>query len=646
MAKFDVYDLECLKNLFTYTGYDYQNNIWHQFVICKWRNDTKELYEYLDNLKFQVGYNNENYDYPLLHYFIENKKYFLTLDGDTIAKYLYAKSQEIINAEFPSIKDKNKFIKQLDLFRVWHYNNKARRTSLKDLEFAMRMENIEEMPIHHTTICKEGDEILILSYNKNDVTATYKFFLITLGRTNNPLYKGKNKIEIREKLNKKFKLNCLNYPDVKIGESLICKLYALGTNQSEYDIRKAGGTPRKTIKLKECIPHWANFETKEFNELKEKFMNTKVKGDNLKGAIEFSCIFHGCKIDYGLGGAHSCIRPGIYDTDDYWMILDEDIGSLYPSIAIQLGLYPQHLGKLFYEIYDKDIVSVRLAEKKKPKAERDNVIMEGYKLAANGTYGKSNEETSFLYDPLYTLKTTIGGQMFISLWTEKLVKAIPEIKFLQHNTDGITYLLPRKDLQKAKQVAQEMTDLTGLYIEDNEYSKMILRDVNNYIAVYTDSTPEHEHCKLKGCFEIDKEFHKDSSMRIVPIALKNYFVNNIPIRDTILNHKDIYDFCLRLKTNSLSTPKLDYYDFKDEEFKTKILDRTTRYYISKGGGGLYKDFGNGRTSGVNVGFSVTIFNTYEKKDIKDYKLNYDFYIAETYKVKNTVTTGQLELFSL
>ena len=50
-------------------------------------------------------------------------------------------------------------------------------------------------------------------------------------------------------------------------------------------------------------------------------------------------------------------------------------------------------------------------------------------------YGKSGEETSVLYDPLYTMKTTIGGQMFLSLWTEKLVKAIPEIRFIQHNTE-------------------------------------------------------------------------------------------------------------------------------------------------------------------------------------------------------------------
>ena len=34
----EVYDLECLINLFTYTGYDVTNKQWYQFVICPWRN--------------------------------------------------------------------------------------------------------------------------------------------------------------------------------------------------------------------------------------------------------------------------------------------------------------------------------------------------------------------------------------------------------------------------------------------------------------------------------------------------------------------------------------------------------------------------------------------------------------------------------
>ena len=632
----EVYDLECLTNLFTYTGFDCKEKKYYQFVICKWRNDLEELYKHLFRDKLtQVGFNNEGYDYPLLHHLINHYEEYKYCDGQDVAGRLYQKSQAIIDMEFSTIADKNKFIRQIDLYRIFHYNNKARSCSLKDLEIAMRMDNIEEMPIHHSTWCKEGDEDCILSYNKNDVEATYKFLLVTLGKTDFPLYKGKNKIELRQKLHKKFGLNCLNYPDVKIGEQLILKLYCDKTGINSYELKNGEKSPRSSIKLKDCIPHWANFETKEFNEVKKKFENTIIK--NIKGEFGFSMMFHGQKLDYGTGGLHSCIKSGVYKADDYWTIIDEDIGSLYPSLAIQLGLYPEHLGKDFYDIYNKDIVSVRLKEKSKPKKERDMVIMEGYKLAANGIYGKSGEESSFLYDPLYTMRTTIGGQMFLSLWTEKLVKAVPEIKFLQHNTDGITYLIPRKDVDKAKAVGKEMTSLTGLFIEDNVYKLFVVRDVNNYLAQYEDGS-----VKFKGCFEIDKEFHKDPSMRIVPIALRNYYIDNIPIQETILNHTDIYDFCLRLKTNSKSQAM--YRCVKDKKVVDIPLDRTTRYYISKTGGTLFKDFGEGRLSGVNVGYYATIFNRYVKKDIKDYNLNYNFYISEAMKIRNSIDDGQLSLF--
>ena len=43
--------------------------------------------------------------------------------------------------------------------------------------------------------------------------------------------------------------------------------------------------------------------------------------------------------------------------------------------------------------------------------------------------------------------------------------------------DGITYLCPRKDINKVNKVKEEMTNLTGLYIEDNIYTKFVVRDV-------------------------------------------------------------------------------------------------------------------------------------------------------------------------
>lgn len=327
----EVYDLECLRNLFTYTGYDPKKNKYYQFVICGWRNDLELLYDHLNRDKLiMVGYNNESYDYPLVHHILNHYEKYKHYTGQEIATALYDKSQEIIEQEFSVIADKNKYIFQIDLYRIHHFNNKARIASLKDIEIAMNLPDVREMPIHHTTWCKEGDEIEILSYNKWDVYSTYLFFLVTIGKTDNPIYKGRNKIELRQQLQKKFNIPCLNWPDVKIGEQLILKLYSDKTGINLYDLKKSGGTKRSEIALKDCIPHWANFETKEFNSIKNKFQNTIIS--NIKGSFSESLIFHGIKMDYGTGGLHSCIKSGIYEADDYWMILDEDIGLIVAQV--------------------------------------------------------------------------------------------------------------------------------------------------------------------------------------------------------------------------------------------------------------------------------------------------------------------------
>ena len=319
--------------------------------------------------------------------------------------------------------------------------------------------------------------------------------------------------------------------------------------------------------------------------------------------------------------------------------------ALYPSIAKSLSLYPEQLGIPFIHQYS-NFIDTRIAEKHKPKEIRDNVLIEGYKLVLNGTYGKSGEEKSFLYDPLYKYKTTIAGQLFISMWAERMVEAVPELVFLQINTDGITIRIPKNKLEEIRKVNNQLTEETTLVIEEAFYSKMCTRDVNNYIAVYTDSTPEHEHIKLKGDYEIYKEFHKDPSMRVVAQAVKDYFVYGTPVEDTVKNCRNIYDFCMQLKTNSKSTPYFRHFDESGNLVDDK-LNRMTRYYISidgKSSGVLYKKFDGNRINGVNVGYSVTIFNKYIEKNWDDYKINYRFYIAEAHKLIDPLIKKELNLF--
>ena len=64
------------------------------------------------------------------------------------------------------------------------------------------------------------------------------------------------------------------------------------------------------------------------------------------------------------------------------------------------------------------------------------------------------------------------------MWSERWIKAVPEVKFLQSNTDGQTILIPRSKLHLIREVNEQLTKETGLTIEEVFYKKMIIRDVN------------------------------------------------------------------------------------------------------------------------------------------------------------------------
>lgn len=309
---------------------------------------------------------------------------------------------------------------------------------------------------------------------------------------------------------------------------------------------------------------------------------------------------------------------------------------MYPSIIAKNGYYPEHLGEFFLELYS-NFLNTRLTEKEKPKKERNPVIMEGYKLMVNGIYGKFNSETSPFYDPLVAMSTTITGQLSLSMLIESLSVSIPNIQWIQANTDGITAKVPKKYEQEFYRISKEWEEITKLTLEYAKYTKMIVRDVSNYIAVY-----DYGDVKLKGCFEIDKELHKDPGMRIVPIALKKYFVEGIPVEETIQNHNDIYDFCLELKVNK-DWKTVHKHLNNDKRIVNEDLGRITRYFISGSSGTLLKVHKtDGRVTHINKGFGIKVFNKFFKSD--DYNINYNYYIIEARKIINQIEDHQLSLF--
>ena len=211
------------------------------------------------------------------------------------------------------------------------------------------------------------------------------------------------------------------------------------------------------------------------------------------------------------------------------------------------------------------------------------------------------------------------------------------LTMLQVNTDGITVRIKKTDLELYYSICKEWEAYTKLTLEYVEYSKMVIRDVNNYLAVTTKGK-----VKYKGAFEIDKDYHKDNSFKIIPIALSEFFVKGIPVEETITNHHNIFDFCGRQK-------------FKGGDYGTtstiignKLVvekqQKNVRYYVSNKGGSFIKNYQKGTTEVINKGYQITIFNTYIKSEIKQYDINYSFYIKECNKELDNILDKQLTLF--
>lgn len=626
----EIYDLEIFVNLFTYTGINKQTNEVKQFRIGIGQNDLSDLLCHLLSLSAMIGFNNLNYDYPILHFLITNAKELNKLTNDEITYKIYLKSQEIINSEYSEIRGKDVKIPQVDLYRIHHFDNKAKRTSLKDLEIVMGFEKVEDLPYSYNHTVAENEVEKILEYNLNDVKATLMFYIKSL-----------EAIKLRQELGKEFDLSLINFNDPKIGAEIFAKIISEEEDISIYDLKQLR-TNRKFINLGECILPIIKYKSKEFNKILNKLKNTTIT--QTKGAFEESVIYHGFKYDFGTGGIHGCTSPGVYIPSENEVIKTCDVTSLYPSLAIQNNFYPEHLGESFVRIYER-VFNKRNEAKKTASYHKNlglndtknNAINEGLKLALNGVYGKSNDQYSFFFDPKFTMQITINGQLLLTMLAEQLADA--GFKVLMINTDGIECIVNKDNILIYHSICAEWQRLTKLNLEFDEYKKMIIRDVNNYIAVY-----KNNKVKYKGTFEIDKLFHKDPSNKILRIALSRYFVDGISVSETIRNHTNILDFCKRFKATQGWHSELRTVN-KDAILNVIKLQKTNRYFISNKGGTYLKVHEDERVEQIEAGWLSTIMNTYDKDLwMSDYNINYEYYIIECNKIINVIENKQLNLF--
>lgn len=629
-----VTDYETLINCTVLVAEHYLTDEQRVFIICPWINQLPELIEFLEGGKkekeWHISFNGLSFDSQITEFILRSKKILLQKTSEEVALLIYLEAQKIIgkqeNRDFAQYSEKDLQIKQIDVFKLNHWDNPAKRSSLKWIQYSMDWFNIQDMPIDHSTEITTQEQLdTIVSYCKNDVRSTKRIMELS-----------KEQINLRKSLTGEYNINLYNASEPRISKELFLHFLEQETGIPKYELKNSR-TRRDLIRVEDIILPYTSFKTETFQVLLNNFKNLVINARDTKGGFKYNFTHKGVRTDFGLGGVHGCTNSGVYESKDGMIIMSSDVVSYYPNLGIRNKWAPAHLPKeIFCRLYEWFFEERKKIPKKDPK----NYV---YKIILNSTYGLSNDENSFLYDPEFTMRITINGQLSLMMLYEMLSEGIPGSIPLMQNTDGLEMMIPIEYKEKYLEICAAWEAITQLQLEHDQYQKMVIGDVNNYIAVNTDGK-----AKCKGRFEFENlALHKNKSFLIVPKALFAYFIKDIPPEQFLQDNRNIFDYCGGVKIKG--DWRFEQTCVINQQIVKTPLQKTLRYYISEKGCKIIKVHKeDGREIQLESGkWMQQLFNVYEEKPWKDYNIDESYYLDKIYKEIHNIlppAKKQLSLF--
>lgn len=702
-----VYDIEVFQNIFHCSAINTETKEVHKFEISSRKNQLSELISFfkqvnlpvswndnyttncsIDSDKIFCGYNNLHYDNPVINYIIEYEHVLAENPVPVITNSIFNLSREITNSGENIEKWKRwKYQVWFDSFDILTmlYSNKL-RVGLKEIQVTMQYKNVQEFVCDWSKPLPIEDFDSMIDYNINDIESTSAL-----------LDRCKKDIDLRLAIEDEYGVKVLSKDGVNIGMKILTHKYLEKTGLTWWDIKDLR-SPQAYIPLKDVILPFIKYDSPILKSVLDE-MKTQVVSPGRKG-YEKNFVFGGLRYTVGVGGIHSKNDPEIIIPAEDEMLIDIDVASLYPSMLIEYGFYPKHLGPEFLEVYSQ-IRSERIEAKHNGDKIKDSTL----KLALNGLSGNLQNEHNFCYSPFAVMQIRINGQLLLLMLAEKLVEL--GCRIVQANTDGLFVLLKKSVYDKVNIVCREWEQLTKLTLEEDRFEAMYQYAINDYIAVkegyakkkheFRDftavmdpKTGDHikygatnakgetyrnmdeirkDYIKTKGMFITEVLLGKGLSPKIIPEAIIKYFVDGIPVEDTVKGCTDIKKFLMSEKTG-----KQWHVEYMNQE-----IQRTNRFYASTDGAYLWKWKGIGEHYAWNpselsdmaywsliqegkdpynpplvpdtkqyqnmlTASGVTLLNMFDDKPIEDRKINYRYYLRECYKIIEDLKPRQLSLF--
>lgn len=644
-----VYDIEVFPNVFHCTVKNTETDELHKFEISCRKNQLDELVEffhtvntnhtfgdlYTTDIQFKTdklfcGYNNLHYDNAIINYIIDYYNTMKYKGYRTICRSIFNLSKVITNSSEDDINawKKWKYMICFDSFDLLTmlYSNKL-RVGLKEIQVTMQYKNVQEFVADWQADLPENQIDSMIEYNINDVNSTTEL-----------LNRCKKDVDLRLAIEDEYGVRVLSKDGVNIGMKILTQKYLEKTGQTWWNIKDLR-SPMSVIPLKDVILPFIKYDSpilqRVLNDMKSQIVSPGRKG------YENKFVFNGLQYSVGVGGIHSVNKPEIVIPKEDEMLIDIDVASLYPSMLIEYGFYPKHLGPEFLEVY-RQIKDERI----EAKHAGNKVKNETLKLALNGLSGNLQNEHNFCYSPFAVMQIRINGQLLLLMLAEKLTQI--GCRIVQANTDGLFVLLKKDIYSKVNNICREWEQLTKLTLEEERFKAMYQYAINDYFAI-----AEDDSVKEKGMFITTVKLGKGLTPKIIPKAVINFFKNGVPVEETIKGCQDIRDFLMSEKTGKQWRV----------EYLNKEQQRTNRFYASTNGGYLWKwkldDRQYIKKKGIDivnpnyekpmyqnmlVDSGVTLLNYLDDKPIEERKINYRYYIMEAYKIIRELKPLQMSLW--
>lgn len=477
------YDFEVFKNdwLVVFVGQD-------DSEIVVW-NDPAILRKALEKFDCLVGFNNHNYDDLILTGIMAGYNNYevwklsnAIVNGGNIENKI-----KMMATKLPTLDTKQ----ELDP-----------RLSLKVIEANLGM-NIVETPISfnldRALTDDEFDEVV--KYCRHDVETTKKIFMLR-----------KDYFESKFDICSEFKLDRLDVRQTRA--SLASKVLKCSKDRLPAGVLE--NKDRLNIKFADelRVENIPNEILNFYKSIRQRFED----GENFEILEKEKLVYTlaGVEHTFGFGGLHSARKNYMYEGK----MLNVDVGSYYPTMIINFGFMSRasEHPDLYKNLYDTRM---------EYKAKKDN--KQGiYKILLNATFGALKSEFNDLFDPVMSNNICVNGQLIL---TDLIMSLRPYTELVQSNTDGILVKYKDKDLDTIKTICSEWELNYNLTLDYEYVEKIVQRDVNNYIWKTEDGK-----IKGKGLFEkYDGGDFAKNNLTVIPMALKEYYINGKDVRDTITN---------------------------------------------------------------------------------------------------------------